>query len=196
MSGRLGRIRSHLCAAPSPSTSSTGICGAAVAATLAAAADPAAANPCSVEMIASFRANGFLLIPGLVPLSELAAVDSDSLALIEKGLGGPFGDARWNFGDDGPDSQIPRRINGLADDDMPESFRLLLAYPPLLAAAAACMADVIGESKAFAAGVYIHAITPTKTHYFFSRDASDSLLAFVDPAPSSTRSPNAASPYP
>ena len=93
-----------------------------------------------------------MLIPGLIPPAELAPVDADSLALIEKGLGGPFGDSRWNYGEDASEL-VPRRINGLVDDDMPESFRLLLAYPPLLAAAAACMADVNGESKAFAASV-------------------------------------------
>ena len=96
----------------------------------------------------------YLLVKSLVPPSELVAVDRDSMALIERGLQGPFGDARWNYGEDPDDaSPIPRRINGLADDDMPPSFQLLLAYPPLLATAAALMADANGESRAFAAGV-------------------------------------------
>jgi phytanoyl-CoA hydroxylase len=111
-------------------------------------------GPVSAEGVASFRANGFLLIKQLVPEEELRQVDADSRELIERGLAGPFGDGRWNYGEDpegGP--PIPRRINGLADDDMPPSFQLLLAYPPLLAAAAALMADVGGDSRAFCAGV-------------------------------------------
>ena len=110
--------------------------------------------PVSADDVAFFRANGYLLVKSLVPPSELVDVDRDSMALIERGEHGPFGDARWNYGDDPDDaSPIPRRINGLADDDMPPSFQLLLAYPPLLATAAALMADANGESRAFAAGV-------------------------------------------
>jgi hypothetical protein len=69
-------------------------------------------------------------------------VDVDSKELIERGMAGPFGDSRWDYGEfpnDPAVGPVPRRINGLADDDMPPSFRLLMAYPPLLAAASALM---------------------------------------------------------
>jgi phytanoyl-CoA hydroxylase len=147
MAARLSRIHSHLAhTAASPA---------------GAVAPPPAApsrlpSPCSAEDVASFRADGYLLLPGLIPAVELAAVDRDSRALIERGLDGPFGDDRWNYGEDPAEpsaAPIPRRINGLADDDMPPSFQVLMAYPPLLAAAAALMADVNGESRAFCAGV-------------------------------------------
>ena len=50
--------------------------------------------------MASFRANGFLLVKQLIPEEELRQVDRDSLELIERGLAGPFGDGRWNYGED------------------------------------------------------------------------------------------------
>ena len=93
-------------------------------------------RPLTKAQLRDFAANGFLLVPGLVPESELVAPDQDSLALIERGIGGPFGDERWRYGAD-PASGKEHclfRVNNLAALDMPQSFQVLLAYPPLLAA--------------------------------------------------------------
>ena len=52
------------------------------------------------------------------------------------GVDGPFGDERWRYGAD-PASGKEHclfRVNNLAALDMPQSFQVLLAYPPLLAA--------------------------------------------------------------
>jgi hypothetical protein len=90
---RLERICSHVCAGTAAQRWKISDTPSGAASSLAAAAP---GSPCTPEMVASFRAHGFLLIPSLIPASELAAVDADSLALIEKGRGGPFGDGRWN----------------------------------------------------------------------------------------------------
>ena len=90
-SSRVGRICAHVSAGPHSS-----VPAAAAAAAAAAADDPAAVL--SAEQLASFRADGFLLLKGLVPPTELAAVEADSRALIERGQAGPFGDARWSYG--------------------------------------------------------------------------------------------------
>ena len=93
-------------------------------------------EPLTRRQLQDFAANGFLHVPAMVPESELAAPDRDSLALIERGLNGPFGDDRWRYGED-PDmgkAHCLYRVNDLAAADMPPSFQVLLAYPRLLAA--------------------------------------------------------------
>ena len=147
---RLALFGSHLRNSPPPATRDR----TSPWTTIGAAAP---SQSCGTGDLAAFRADGFLLLRGLVPPEELEAVDRDSMALIERGLAGrPLGDARWNYGEDPANRSSPpisRRINGLSDEDMPPSFRLLLAYPPLLAVVAALMADANGPSRAFAAGV-------------------------------------------
>ena len=66
MAARLSRIHSHL--------------AHTVASPAGAVAPPPAApsrlpSPCSAEDVASFRADGYLLLPGLIPAVELAAVE-------------------------------------------------------------------------------------------------------------------------
>ena len=93
-------------------------------------------QPLTRRQLQDFAANGFLHVPAMVPESELAEPDRDSLALIERGVDGPFGDDRWRYGED-PESGKAHclyRVNDLAAADMPQSFQILLAYPPLLAA--------------------------------------------------------------
>ncbi len=85
----------------------------------------------------SFKADGFLHIPGLVPAEELKAVQADTLALISKGLEGPIADDSYCYGADAQDKnkQCLFRINNLLTRfGNHESFKLLLAYPKLLAA--------------------------------------------------------------
>ena len=51
----------------------------------------------SEEQIASFKLNGFLLIPDLIPEEELIQPDTHSINLIERGINSPFGDDRYNY---------------------------------------------------------------------------------------------------
>ena len=58
-----------------------------------------------------------------------------------RGIDGPFGGDRWLHGADperGKDECL-YRVNNLAAADMPSSFQVLLAYPPLLAAVSQLM---------------------------------------------------------
>ena len=98
----------------------------------------------SEEQIASFKLNGFLLIPDLIPEKELIQPDKDSINLIERGINSPFGDDRYNYVNENNervtkdnntnDREYLYRINRINETDMPESFTTLLAYPPLLKA--------------------------------------------------------------
>ena len=103
------------------------------------------------EELGAFARNGFLVCRGAIPENELAQVDSDSMDLIERGQKGSFGDQRWCYGVDklhDKDSCL-YRVNRLDDDDMPSSFSVLLAYPPLLRAVHALV-----NGDAFAASVH------------------------------------------
>ncbi len=93
-------------------------------------------SPLSAEQLGAFARDGFLHVAGLVPESELAAPDRDSLELIERGIAGPFGDERWRYQEDAENGKdhCLYRVNHLAATDMPPSFQVLLAYPRLLAA--------------------------------------------------------------
>lgn len=97
--------------------------------------------PLSRDQLESFQRNGFVLAKGLVPEHERAAVDQDSMALIERGLNGPFGDDRWKFRPDPEHSDrlCAFRVNQLQAPDMPRSFQVMLAYPPLLQAVSQLM---------------------------------------------------------
>ena len=88
----------------------------------------------SIEELDSFVRNGFLVCRGAIPERELVDVDRDSMELIDKGKDGPFGDERWRYGKDEVFNKHSclYRVNRLDDADMPESFSILLAYPPLL----------------------------------------------------------------
>ncbi len=92
-------------------------------------------GPLSQSQLDGFARDGFVLWPNAVPEAELAGPDIDSMTLIDRGSGGPFGDDRWRYQDDDLyDRKCLYRVNGLLDDDMPPSFGHLLAYPRLLAA--------------------------------------------------------------
>ena len=97
--------------------------------------------PLSPEQLEFFARNGFLLAKGLVTESERAAVDRDSMALIDKGRNGPFGDKRWQYRTDPEhgNKNCLYRVNQLQAEDMPRSFQMLLAYPPLLHAVSQLM---------------------------------------------------------
>lgn len=98
MNRRFSCLRSHLCSSdpqqrhPKP--------GRASAASSTGEQQQDLNGPVDAEGVASFRANGFLLVKQLIPEEELRQVDRDSLELIERGLAGPFGDGRWNYGED------------------------------------------------------------------------------------------------
>ena len=97
---------------------------------------PMLRQPLSRRQLQDFAANGFLHVSSMVPERELAAPDRDSLALIERGADGPVDDERWRYGSDPAfgKAHCLYRVNDLAAADMPSSFQVLLAYPPLLAA--------------------------------------------------------------
>ena len=97
--------------------------------------------PLTQDQLDAFARDGFLLVKGLVPEHERADVDRDSLELIERGKAGPFGDDRWVYREDPEfgNRLCTFRINQLLAPDMPQSFRLLLAYPPLLRAVSQLM---------------------------------------------------------
>ena len=103
------------------------------------------------EELGSFARNGFLVCRGAIPESELAQVDSDSMDLIKRGQNGSFGDSRWCYGVDelNDNSSCLYRVNRLDDEDMPSSFSVLLAYPPLLHAVHSLV-----SGDAFAASVH------------------------------------------
>ncbi len=105
--------------------------------------------PLTQVQLDAFARDGFLLVKGLVPETERAGVDRDSLELIERGKAGPFGDDRWQYREDPEhDNQLcVFRVNQLLAPDMPRSFQLLLAYPPLLHAVSQLMGgDVFATS--------------------------------------------------
>jgi hypothetical protein len=139
---RVDRIYAHLLTTPPTTPPATFPRKGVVAA--------AAPRQLSAQQLDEFRARGFLLLRQWVPEHELVEVTSDSAALIERGRCGPFGDERWNFTSSALDpagrAVVPSRINQLQDPDMPLSFQMLLAYPPLLSAAAQLMAAGKGPS--------------------------------------------------
>jgi hypothetical protein len=103
-------------------------------------------KPLAETQLRNFKADGFLHLPGFIPDDELAPVLRDADHLVEKGIGGYFGDDRYDYSNQG---KTLRRINALFEEDMPDSFRLLLAYPPLLGAISQLM-----DGDAFAASVH------------------------------------------
>ena len=56
--------------------------------------------PLTQSQLDAFVRDGFLHFPGFIPESELAQPDSDSIALIERGLNDPEVDDRWLYQDD------------------------------------------------------------------------------------------------
>ena len=97
--------------------------------------------PLTQSQLDAFVRDGFLHIPGFIPESELTQPDTDSMALIERGLNDPEVDDRWLYQDDPETGQdhCHYRINGILKDDMPPSFQMLVAYPPLLKAVSQLM---------------------------------------------------------
>lgn len=108
-------------------------------------------RPLTPKQLRDFAADGFLHVPSMVPEDELAAPDRDSMELIERGIEGPFGDDRWRYRPDLAHGleRCLYRVNDLAAADMPSSFQVLLAYPPLLAAVSQLM-----NGDEFAASVH------------------------------------------
>lgn len=100
----------------------------------------------SDAQVRDFKVDGFLHLPGFIPPSELEPVVRDADALVNKGRGGYFGDDRYDYSNRG---KTLRRINALFEPDMPESFQLLLAYPPLMGAIGRLM-----DGDAFASSVH------------------------------------------
>lgn len=96
------------------------------------------AGPLSPAQLDSFKINGFLHIPGLIPAHELKAVQDDTWDLIQKGLETQLDDPTYCYGADASDKgrKCLFRINHLLDHHGHASFKLLLAYPPLLQAVA------------------------------------------------------------
>lgn len=84
----------------------------------------------------SFKRDGFLHIPGLIPPHELEAVQRDTHEMIQRGIDGNPPDKTYLYGEDATDAnrKCLFRINGLLNEHKQESFRLLLAYPRLLTA--------------------------------------------------------------
>lgn len=99
--------------------------------------------PLSAAQLDSFRLNGFLHIPGLIPASELEQVRLDTAGMIDRGAKGPFGDDSFVYGRDAsePGTHCLYRINELLKKHKLESVMLLLAYPPLLRAIAQAVED-------------------------------------------------------
>ena len=97
--------------------------------------------PLTQSQLDAFVRDGFLHIPGFIPESELTQPDSDSMALIERGLNDHEVDDRWLYQDDPETGQdhCHYRIDGILKDDMPPSFQMLMAYPPLLKAVSQLM---------------------------------------------------------
>jgi Phytanoyl-CoA dioxygenase (PhyH) len=90
-----------------------------------------------------FKLTGYLHLPGLVPPKELAALHRETKALIGKGIDHPVDDPSYKYGLDAQDKsrKCLFRIDDLLTRHDPHgSFRLLLAYPPLLQA----ISDVVG----------------------------------------------------
>jgi Phytanoyl-CoA dioxygenase (PhyH) len=93
--------------------------------------------PLSQSQLDFFKLNGYLHIPGLVPLNELEAVQRRTRDLIDKGIDQQIADASYKYGLDAQDKSrkcLFRIDNLLTEHDSDGSFRLLLAYPPLLGA--------------------------------------------------------------
>ena len=97
--------------------------------------------PLAQSQLDAFIRDGFLHLPGFIPESELIDPDNDSMALIERGLGDPDVDDRWLFQDDHETGRerCLYRVNGILDEDMSDSFQVLMAFPPLLKAVSQLM---------------------------------------------------------
>ena len=97
--------------------------------------------PLAQSQLDTFIHDGFLHLPGFIPESELIDPDNDSIALIERGLGDPDVDDRWLFQDDHETGRerCLYRVNGIFDEDMSDSFQVLMAFPPLLKAVSQLM---------------------------------------------------------
>lgn len=95
-------------------------------------------GPLTDEQLRSFKENGFLHIPGLVPAQELAAAQRDTKLMIDRGIDRQIDDPDYLYGMDALDNnrKCLFRINNLLTRHAPnnETFKLLLAYPPLLSA--------------------------------------------------------------
>lgn len=93
-------------------------------------------QPLTENQLTSFRTNGYLHIPGLIPDRELEAVQRDTGNMIQKGVDTEVDDPTYCYGKDAKDDdrRCLFRINGLISHHGHESFKLLLAYPPLLGA--------------------------------------------------------------
>src|SRR5687768_13513474 len=93
-------------------------------------------GPLSPAQLDSFCLNGYLHIPQLIPAHELDAVRHDTEALIRKGLDEVIDDPTYCYGADASEKgrKCLYRINNLLSHHGHASFKLLLAYPPLLRA--------------------------------------------------------------
>ena len=93
-------------------------------------------EPLTDEQLRSFRLNGFLHLPGLIPHAELAASQQDTAEMIQKALNEQNDSPNYNYGIDALDASKTclYRINNLITDYGLDSIKHLLAYPPLLQA--------------------------------------------------------------
>ena len=100
-------------------------------------------QPLTEDRLTFFRTNGFLHIPGLIPAEELEAVQRDTWEMIQKGIDDELDDPTYCYGKDAQDNgrRCLFRINGLINHHGNESFKLLLAYPPLLGAISQAVND-------------------------------------------------------
>ena len=91
-------------------------------------------GPLTDEQLRSFRADGYLHIPALIPAEELIGVQRDTFDLIQKGIDEQIDDPTYCYGADAQDRgrKCLFRINDLIAHHGHESFKLLLAFPPLL----------------------------------------------------------------
>lgn len=91
-------------------------------------------GPLTNEQLRAFRADGYLHIPALIPPEELAGVQHDTWELIQRGIDEPIADPTYLYGADAQHGgrKCLFRINDLIAHHGHESFKLLLAYPPLL----------------------------------------------------------------
>ena len=89
-------------------------------------------NMLSKDELNFFKAKGYLHLKGMLSDDEISNVDRDSLEMIEPRLWGPCDDDRWCYNKANDNRGFLRRINGLDDADMPQSFQVLLGNPRLL----------------------------------------------------------------
>jgi len=114
-------------------------------------------RPLTDDQLRDFKADGYLHLPGFVPPEELDPVRRDADALVEKAIGGEFGDDRFTYENKG---RTLRRINALFEPDMPESFQVLLAWPRLMGAISQLM-----DHDIFAASVHAMVVKVPREGY-------------------------------